>query len=337
MSHEQSRQVLLARRPEGWPEHDDFEPVTRDLPELGEGEVRVANEFVSVDPYMRGKMDDRESYTPPYALGEPLTGAAVGRVVASRHPELSEGTLVLHQQGWRDAAQGRGEEFRAVPEVPDVPTSAYLGVLGGTGLTAYVGLLDIARMQPGETVFVSAAAGAVGSVVGQIARVKGAGRVVGSAGSPEKVRTLTERYGFDAGFDHHDGPAADRLAEVAPDGVDVYFDNVGGEQLEAAIGALNRYGRVACCGAISAYNATEPPLGPRNLGRVVTHSLTLRGFIVSDHLDRQPDFLEEMGPWLREGRVRAEETVVDGVEHLVDAFLVLLRGANTGKMVVRVG
>ena len=336
MSSSTSTQVQLVRRPQGWPVAEDFRTVTVELPPLRDGEVRVANSHLSVDPYMRGRMSEAESYVPPFALDETMTGSAVGRVVESAADALPVGTTVLHAEGWRDLTQGPATAYRAVPVPDGVGVSAYLGILGGTGLTAYVGLTTIAPVREGDVVFVSAAAGAVGSAAGQIARLLGASRVVGSAGRADKVAALTERYGFDAAFDHHDGPAADRLAELAPDGIDVYFDNVGGEQLEAAIGALRQQGRAALCGAISAYNAEEPPPGPRTMGRVVTHSLTLRGFIVSNFLDQQPEFAERMTGWLRDGQVVYDETVVHGIGSALDAFFDLLRGGNLGKMVVEV-
>ena len=332
-----SRQWELVSRPSGWPAPGNFRLVEVELPALAEGEVRVANAFVSVDPYMRGRMNDAKSYVAPFGLGEALTGGAVGRVVASRSDALAVGDLVSHDRGWRDLAQGPASGFRPVEEVEGLPASVHLGVLGMTSMTAWVGLLVVARMQPGDTVFVSGAAGAVGSVVGQIARLRGAGRVVGSAGSPAKLALLTERYGFDAAFDYHDGPVVEQLAAAAPDGIDVYFDNVGGEHLEAAIEVFNRGGRAALCGAISVYNATEPPPGPRNLFQLVGKGLTLQGFIVSWYAaEHGAAFAEEVGGWLRSGELSYDETVVQGLDRTVDAFLGMLRGENTGKMVVAV-
>jgi NADPH-dependent curcumin reductase CurA len=330
-----STQIRLAARPNGWPVAADFASVRVDFPELSEGEVRVANEFVSVDPYMRGRMNDVKSYSPPYALGETMTGGAVGRVVASASGAVAVGDVVVHQYGWRDLVQADAAGFRVVPELPGVPVSAYLGVLGMTALTAYVGLLEIAAMKPGDTVFVSGAAGAVGSMVGQIARLTGAQRVIGSAGTPEKVALLTGKYGFDAAFNYKDGPVAAQLAAAAPDGIDVYFDNVGGEHLEAALGAFKDGGRAAMCGAISLYNSTEAPAGPRNLSNIVTRGLTLKGFTVGNYLHHFGAFSADMAGWLAAGDVVYDETVVDGIDHAVDAFLGLMRGENTGKMVVR--
>ncbi|HXD27379.1 MAG TPA: NADP-dependent oxidoreductase [Arthrobacter sp.] len=330
-----STHIQLAQRPTGWPGQEDFRTAVVDLPELAEGEVRVANDFMSVDPYMRGRMNDVKSYVPPFQLGEVLNGGAVGHVLESRADALPVGTAVLHSQGWRDVAQGPSTEFRAVAEVPGLPLSVYLGTLGMTGLTAWVGLLEIASLKEGDTVFVSGAAGAVGTMVGQIARLKGATRVIGSAGSAGKVDLLTSKYGFDAAFNYKDGDIAGQLAAAAPSGIDVYFDNVGGEHLEAAIGALNDGGRAALCGAISQYNATGPTAGPRNMSNLVTRGLRLEGFTVGNYQQHFGAFAEQVGAWVASGDVVFDETVVEGLDHAVDAFLDLLRGANTGKMIVK--
>jgi NADPH-dependent curcumin reductase CurA len=291
---------------------------------------------MSVDPYMRPKMNDVKSYTPPYVVGEALYGAAIGEVLESRADGYAPGDLVLHGLGWREHAVVDARTVRRLAEVPGVAVTHHLGALGSTGLTAYVGLFDIAGFQPGDTVFVSGAAGAVGSMAGQFARLRGARRVIGSAGSAEKVAHLTDVLGFDAAFDYRDGDLAGRLSAAAPDGIDVYFDNVGGEQLEAAIETLNDHGRVALCGSVSQYNATEPTPGPHNMGMVVRKRLSLRGFIVLDHYDRYPAMLEEVSTWLADGDVVADETIVDGgLDGAVDAFLGMLRGENTGKMIVR--
>ncbi|MFB9676154.1 NADP-dependent oxidoreductase [Streptosporangium vulgare] len=327
--------MRLASRPSGWPTPENFELAEVRLPAPAEGEILVRNLFMSVDPYMRGRMNEGKSYTPPFRVGEPLDGAALGEVVVSRAPGLAPGDTVTHRYGWREYAVLDAKEARRVEEIPGVPLSAYLGALGMTGLTAYVGLLDIARFKDGEAVFVSGAAGAVGSMAGQIARLKGASRVVGSAGSPEKVTHLVRDLGFDAAFNYRDGEIHEQLARAAPGGIDVYFDNVGGEHLEAAIDELRTYGRVAMCGSISSYNATEPVPGPRNIGLVVGKRLTLRGFIVSDHPARLPDMIAEVGAWLREGKIAFTETVVDGLENAPKAFIDMLHGANTGKMLVR--
>ncbi|WP_336630927.1 MULTISPECIES: NADP-dependent oxidoreductase [unclassified Microbacterium] len=330
-----STQIRLASRPNGWPTPEDFTVARVEYGPLQDGEVRVANEFVSVDPYMRGRMNDVRSYVPPFALGERITGGAIGRVVASASDALPVGAVVLHQHGWSDIVQADADTFRSVPELPGVPLSLYLHVLGMTGLTAYVGLTRIAGLREGDTVFVSGAAGAVGTAVGQIARLLGAKRIIGSAGTPEKVALLTEKYGYDAAFDYKDGPVREQLAALAPEGVDVYFDNVGGDHLEAALDVMNTGGRIALCGAITGYNRTERPAGPDNMANIVTRSLTLRGFTLAAHLDLAPEFNARMAEWFGAGEIVYDETVVDGIEHTVDAFLDMMRGANTGKMLVR--
>jgi NADPH-dependent curcumin reductase CurA len=328
------REWHLAARPHGWPVAEDFALVEAPVRAPGPGQILVRNAYLSVDPYMRGRMNDVKSYAPPFALGAVMDGGAVGRVVASEAEGFAVGDAVLHGLGWREYATV--DATAAVRVDPALPLPSYLGVLGMTGLTAYAGLLEVGSFAEGEAVFVSGAAGAVGGMVGQFARLRGASLVVGSAGSPEKVRRLTGEFGFDAAFDYHDGPVAERLAEAAPDGIDVYFDNVGGEHLEAAIGALRLKGRAVLCGAIAQYNDTTPPPGPRNLALAIGKRLRLQGMLVRDHQALRPQFVAEVGGWLAEGRLVVEETVVDGIDHAVDAFLGLLRGANTGKMLVRV-
>jgi NADPH-dependent curcumin reductase CurA len=329
-----SREVRLASRPRGEPQPSDFELAKVEVADPADGQLVVRNTFVSVDPYMRGRMSAAKSYVAPYALGRAMDGGAVGEVVASRAVGFEEGDTVLHQLGWREYATVGAEDARKV-DASAVSPSAYLGVLGMPGLTAYVGLLDIAALREGDVVFVSGAAGAVGSLAGQIAKLRGH-TVIGSAGSAEKVAYLTGELGFDAAFDYHDGPVAELLRDAAPDGIDVYFDNVGGEHLEAAIGALRTYGRVAMCGAISVYNATEPVPGPRNLNLAVGKRLTLRGYIILDHGDRFGAFAREVGAWVRSGDLKFRETIVDGgIEAAPQAFIDLLHGANVGKMVVR--
>ncbi|MCM4077569.1 NADP-dependent oxidoreductase [Paractinoplanes hotanensis] len=328
------REIRLAARPDGWPTDDTFEIADVPMPTAGPGQVLIRNVFMSVDPYMRGRMNDAKSYVPPFQLGAPLEGGAVGEVVASESPDVPVGAFVVHGLGWREYSVTEAARVRVVdPAAADL--SAYLGVLGLTGFTAYVGLLDIAQFKPGETVFVSGAAGAVGSVVGQVAKLRGAKRVIGSAGSAEKVSHLVDDLGFDAAFNYRDSPVRKQLRQAAPDGIDVYFDNVGGDHLEAAIGSLTKYGRVAMCGAVGAYNETSAPAAPRNLALAIGKELNLRGFIVSNHNRRMPDFLAEVGPWVREGRLQARETIVDGLENAPAAFIGLLRGENTGKMLVR--
>jgi NADPH-dependent curcumin reductase CurA len=328
-----AREIRLASRPTGWPTDGDFAFADVELPSPSAGQVLVRNTFMSVDPYMRGRMNDVKSYVPPFRLGEPLEGGAVGEVVESAVDGVAPGDLVLHNLGWRSHALV--SEFTPVTPVEGVSPSHFLGALGMPALTAYVGLLDIAGFTPGETVFVSGAAGAVGGIAGQIARLKGAKRVIGSAGSADKVAHLTGKLGYDAAFNYRDGDVRELLAEAAPKGIDVYFDNVGGDHLEAAIDALRKGGRVAMCGSISVYNEEELPPGPRNLHLAVGKRLRMRGFIVMDHGDRLPAMTAEVGEWLAAGKLVAEETVVDGLDNAPAAFIGMLRGENTGKMVVR--
>ncbi|GHH54944.1 NADP-dependent oxidoreductase [Lentzea cavernae] len=328
-------EVRLASRPKGWPTDENFEIAEVEVPTPGEGQILVRNVVMSVDPYMRGRMNDVKSYVPPFQVGAPLEGGAVGEVVASNAEGFAVGDHVLHGLGWREyAVVGAKHAVKVDGNV--APLTTYLGVLGMPGLTAYAGLLVTAEFKPGDVVFVSGAAGAVGQVVGQIARLKGASRVIGSAGSAEKVKYLTEELGFDAAFNYKDGPVAEQLAEAAPDGIDVYFDNVGGEHLEAAISSLNLNGRVTICGAISQYNADTPPAGPRNIIQVLSKRLTLRGMLVGDHQGLQQQFVSEVAAWIASGELKYSETVVEGgVRQAPAAFLGLLRGENTGKMLVR--
>jgi NADPH-dependent curcumin reductase CurA len=331
-----AREVQLAARPHGEPKPTDFRLADSALPdEPGPDQVLVRNLWMSVDPYMRGRMNDVKSYVPPFQIDAPLDGGAVGEVVAAGAgvEGLATGDTVLHGLGWREYALVPGKQARKV-DTQIAPAQAYLGVLGMPGLTAYAGLIEVAGLREGDVVFVSGAAGAVGSIAGQIAKQRGH-TVIGSAGSPEKVALTTGEHGFDTAFNYRDGAVVDLLKEAAPDGIDVYFDNVGGDHLEAAISVLNRHGRVAMCGAISQYNSTEPPPGPRNMAQIVGKRLTLRGFIVSDHGHLRPDFVREVGTWLSEGRIKYRETVVEGIESAPEAFIGLLRGENTGKMLVK--
>ena len=328
-----AREWHLAATPHGEPTPADFRLVEVEHPDPAEGQVVVRMVAMSVDPYMRGRMRLGPSYAAPWEVGEVMKGGAVGRVVASRAPELPEGSLVLTDAAWRETAVLDAAAVTRLPAAEDVAPSWYLGVLGMPGLTAYAGLFRVGAFHEGDDVFVSGAAGAVGSLVGQFARLRGAGSVVGSAGSAEKVAWLRE-LGFTTAFDYHSGVAAS-LAAAAPDGIDLFFDNVGGEHLEAAIGAFRVHGRAALCGSISGYNAVEPPPGPRNMGLMVGKRLTLRGFLVSDHADLRPEFTETVTGWLRSGDLVVRETVREGIEQAVPAFLDLLRGGNVGKMVVR--
>ncbi|MDA2811600.1 NADP-dependent oxidoreductase [Nocardiopsis sp. RSe5-2] len=330
----EGREVRLVKRPVGEPTPTDFSLVATEVPDPGPGQVLVRNDWFSVDPYMRGRMNDVKSYVPPFALDAPMDGAAVGTVVASNAPEVPEGTVVRHGLGWREYAVLDASGADAV-DTSLAPAQAYLGALGMTGLTAYAGLTEIAPVREGDVVFVSGAAGAVGSVAARIARHHGASRVIGSAGGPEKARRLTEEFGYDAAVDYKAGRLEEDLKEAAPKGIDVYFDNVGGDHLRAALAQMRLRGRVAMCGAISQYNATEPVPGPDNLVLAIGKRLNLRGFIVTDHMDLGREYAGLAARWLSDGTLPHEETVVEGIDNAVDAFIGMLKGANTGKMLIR--
>jgi NADPH-dependent curcumin reductase CurA len=330
---EVNREIRLAARPKGFPKDSDFELAETAIPEPADGEVLVRNVYMSVDPYMRGRMNDTRSYVPSFQIGKPLQGGAVGQVVESKTDALAPGDWVNSMLGWREYYVADGGSLMKID--PDqAPVSKALGVLGLTGFTAYVGLLDLGQPKEGETVFVSAASGAVGSIVGQIAKLKGC-RVIGSAGSDEKVAAAKD-FGFDDGCNYRDEAPGDALDRLCPDGIDVYFENVGGDHLEAALPRMRLFGRVVLCGLISQYNDTEMRPGP-SLGPALANRLTIRGFIISDHFDRLPDFLRDMSRWLEEGKIKDEETIVDGIENAPTAFMGLLNGQNRGKMLVKVG
>ncbi|HEY5458545.1 MAG TPA: NADP-dependent oxidoreductase [Sphingomicrobium sp.] len=323
----------LMRRPNGIPVEQDFALKDYDLPELGEGMVRVQNRWLSVDPYMRGRMNDVKSYVPPFALDAPMEGGAVGEVVESNDPAFSPGDMVLHMSGWRDETVAPAQALNKLPPIPGVEPQAFLGNLGLTGGTAYFGLLDAASAKEGDTVFVSAAAGAVGSAVVQIAKAKGM-TVIGSAGGSDKcdfVRSL----GADAVVDYKAGPVVKQLAEAAPKGIDVYFDNVGGDHLDAALAVARKDARFAICGMIEVYNDAHPTC-LKYIARVIAMRIRLKGFIYTDYLGQLGDFYRDMGGWLAGGQVKSRDTVVEGLDKTLDAFLGLFSGANTGKMLVKI-
>jgi NADPH-dependent curcumin reductase CurA len=328
------REVHLVARPVGEPKPTDFAVVPAPVTAPGPGQILVRNDWVSVDPYMRGRMNDVKSYVPPFQLNAVMDGGAVGTVITSESTSVPVGATVLHGLGWREYATLDADKVRVV-DTSLAPAQAYLGALGLTGLTAYAGLAEVAPVQAGDVVFVSGAAGAVGSVAGQLAKRLGASRVIGSAGGAEKCRRLVEEFGYDAAIDYRAGSVAGQLMAAAPDGIDVYFDNVGGDHLRAAISAMRTHGRIALCGAIAQYNSTSPVPGPDNLALAIGKRLTLRGFLVRDHQHLAGDYVRQAAGWLRDGTLHNEETVVDGIDHAVDAFLGLLHGANTGKMLVR--
>ncbi len=328
-------QIVLKSRPRGMVALENFEVRSGAAPTPAEGQLLVKNLYLSVDPYMRGRMNAAPSYAANFEVGEVVPGRTVGRVVATRNPSFAEGDVVLGGLGWENYSLTDGSGLRKLPEDAE-HLSAYLGVLGMPGFTGYYGLLEIGRPRSGETVYVSGAGGAVGSVVGQVAKLKGC-RVVGSAGSDEKVAYLLE-LGFDAAFNYRTvSSLREAVASVCPSGLDIYFDNVGGDTLEAALAAMNSYGRIVACGSISRYNDAEPRPGPSNLFLVVTRRLTIQGFIISDHEDHRPAFETDMERWLAAGELRYRETVTEGIESAPEAFLRLFTGAKIGKQIVRVG
>jgi NADPH-dependent curcumin reductase len=335
-----TRQIRLAARPVGEPQDSDFTLTTEELPALEDGQVLLRTVYLSLDPYMRGRMSAAKSYAKPVEVGDVMVGGTVCEVVESRAQSRAEGDLVLAYTGWQTHAVADARHTRRL-DPAQAPVSTALGVLGMPGFTAYAGLLEIGRPQPGETVVVAAATGPVGSAVGQIARVKGA-RAVGIAGGPRKCQALTEEFGFDAAVDHRSATFRDDLEAATPDGVDVYFENVGGPVTAAVVQRLNKFARIPVCGLVSGYNATEVPEGrdqlPAFMGRVLTLSLTVRGFIQDEFLPTHHDaFLRDMATWVRDGSVRYREDVVDGLEQAPDAFRGLLAGRNFGKLLVRVG
>ncbi|HVL29635.1 MAG TPA: NADP-dependent oxidoreductase, partial [Sphingomicrobium sp.] len=322
----------LTSRPSGLPNPDNFALKDIELPPLGDGTVRVANRWLSVDPYMRGRMNDVKSYVPPFQLGEPMEGGAVGEVVESKADGLAAGDMVLHMAGWRDEAVLPAPALTKLPEL-GVPPQAFLGNLGLTGGTAYFGLLEAAQARAGDIVFVSAAAGAVGSAVVQIAKAKGM-TVIGSAGGPDKCE-FVKSLGADAVVDYKAQPILKGLAAAAPEGIDVYFDNVGGDHLDAAFALARKDARFAICGMIEGYNAAEP-MCFRFIMRVIAMRIRVQGFIYTDYMARMGEFHRDMGQWIAEGKVRERDTVVEGLENMPQAFLGLFEGANTGKMLVKV-
>lgn len=332
MAQTTSREIQLASRPTGIPTAANFKLVKTTLAPLKDQEVLVRNLFMSVDPYMRGRMNEAKSYVPRFEIGKPLEGGAVGEVVESRATGFKQGDIVVSSFGWRELFIAAPQELQPVSS--DIhPLSAYLGALGMTGLTAWAGL-NQGELQWGETIYISGAAGAVGSVAGQLAKLRGS-RVIGSAGSAEKVAFLREECGYDAAFNYKDGPVLYQLKQLAPDGIDVYFDNVGGESLEAALATLRLHGRIIACGNITGYNAEHPLPGPTNLFNITTKRLTMKGLMVFDWLDRQARFLEEAGGYFKTGKLKHKETVVEGIDLAVPAFIGLFQGQNVGKMVVK--
>lgn len=334
-----NRQITLASRPVGAPTAANFKTLDTPVPTPGEGQLLLRNLYLSLDPYMRGRMSDAPSYAAPVGIGEVMGAGTVARVKASNHPGYRRGDLVLAQGGWQDYALSDGSDLARLEADMPHPSLA-LGVLGMPGFTGYMGLLDIGRPKPGETVVVAAASGAVGSVVGQVGKLKGC-RVVGIAGGSEKCRYVIDKLGFDDCIDHHGPDFPARLAAACADGIDVYFESVGGAVFDAVLPLLNTKARIPLCGLIAHYNDTELPPGPDRLGlltrTLLTKRIKMQGFIIfDDYGDRYGEFLEEMGDWVRQGQVKYREDIVDGLENVPQAFIGLLEGQNFGKLVVRV-
>ena len=333
-----NRQILMAARPEGAPAESDFRLVEADVPSPGDGQVLCRTIYLSLDPYMRGRMSAAKSYAKGVEVGELMVGGAVSEVAASNHPDVQTGDIVFGYTGWQDFAVAEAKDLRKVDPAA-APISTALGILGMPGMTAYTGLLNIGRPKKGETLVVAAASGAVGSAVGQIARIKGC-RAVGVAGSPEKCDFVTGELGFDACLNHRDPDFPAKLAEACPDGVDIYYENVGGAVFEAVLPLFNFFARVPVCGLIAQYNMTELPAGPNQIPvlmrAVLTKRLNIRGFIVWDFAEQEADFTATMGAWIRVGKVKYREDIVDGLENAPRTFMGLLEGKNFGKQIIRV-
>lgn len=331
-----SREILLTKRPVGVPDLNTFAFSESEIGDPAPGEVSVRNIWMSVDPYMRGRMYDRKSYIEPFEVGKPLQGGAIGQVIASNSDQLAVGDYVNSMLGWREYFTAPAKDLEKI-DASVAPIQTYLGIMGMPGLTAYVGLNRIGEMKPGDNVFVSAASGAVGSMVCQIAKLSGC-RVVGSVGSDEKAKWLTDEIGIDAAINYKTcGDLSAAVGAACPDGIDLYYENVGGAHLQAALDHMNTFGRIAVCGMIADYNLTEPPVGPTNLRNVLARSLRVQGFIVFNHYDMRPDYYAQMGAWIRDGKIKWKETVYEGLDKAPDAFLALFKGENFGKMLVKIG
>ena len=327
-------EIRLASRPSGRVTEDNFEMTVAPVPEPSDGEVLVRNIYLSVDPYMRGRMNDVKSYVPPFQVGEVLQGGVVGQVVVSRNPHFTEGDYVNGMLGWQNYSLSNGQGLYRVSK-GDFPLSCYLGVLGMTGMTAYVGLFTIGNAKAGETVFVSAASGAVGSVVGQLARIHGC-EVAGCAGSDEKVSLLKDEFGYQAAFNYRKSESLPKsIAEICPKGIDVNFENVGGAIFEAALWNMRNFGRIALCGMIANYNDTKNEPGPRGMMSIIARRLTIRGFIVADHPEACKEYVSKAARWIAEGKLKYRESIARGIENAPTAFIEMLQGRNVGKQIVQ--
>jgi NADPH-dependent curcumin reductase len=335
---EQNLQILLASRPVGHPSPDNFEFVQTPIPSPGEGQVLLKIRYLSLDPYMRGRMSAAKSYAASVEIGQVMEGGTVAEVLESRHPDYAAGDMVLSYSGWQAHALSDGTDLRKL-NPQQAPVTTALGVLGMPGFTAYAGLLTLGQPKPGETVVMAAASGPVGATVGQIARIKGA-RAVGIAGGPDKCALVRDAFGFDVALDHRSPTFAEELQAACPDGIDVYFENVGGKVWDAVFPLLNTFARIPVCGLVAQYNSTGPFDGPDRLPilmrDVLTKSLTIRGFIQREFHAQRPAFYREMAQWIAEGRVKYQEDIVDGLESAPEAFIGMLEGRNFGKLIVQV-
>ncbi|NOZ41618.1 MAG: NADP-dependent oxidoreductase [Alphaproteobacteria bacterium] len=330
-----NRQITLNSRPDGWVVPDNLSLVEGKIPEITAGEILVRNLFMSVDPYMRARMNDVKSYMPPFQIGKVLEAGVVGEVIASQNSEFNLGDIVVGMLGWEDFSKSDGSGLVTVTRGP-LPLSYYLGILGMPGMTAYAGLVDIARAQPGEVVFVSAASGAVGSVVGQLGKIIGC-EVVGCAGSDDKVDYLVNDLGFDRAFNYKTcGSIAKKIAELCPRGIDVNFENVGGEIMEAALWNMRDFGRIALCGMIADYNNKDMTPGPRGMGVIIQRRLKIQGFIVFDNPASNREFVQKAVTWLQQGKLSYRETIIEGLENAPAAFIGMLKGENFGKQIVKI-
>ena len=334
MNQESNTRITLKSRPDGYPQPSDFELVEEPIPQPREGEVLIKAIWLSLDPYMRGRMRDVESYAPSVQLGSVIVGGVVGRVVEARTPAFAVGDLVVGPLGWQQYATSDGRNLLRVDTALG-PLSTALGILGMPGMTAYFGLLDVCEPKPGDTVVVSAASGAVGQVVGQIAKIMGC-RVIGIAGTQEKIDYIVDELGFGVGINYKTQDVMSELASACPLGIDVYFDNVGGEISDAAMENLADFARIAICGQISQYNLAEPALGPRNVRLLTTHQARMEGFLVFQFAARHDQGRRRIAGWIREGKIKYKEDVVEGIENAPTAFIGMMRGENFGKLLVKV-
>ena len=331
----ENKVINLNRRPNGEPVPEDFKVETTDMPRAGEGEILLKTVFVSVDPYLRGRMNDSKSYIPPFHLNEPIQSGIIAEVVESNNDHFPKGSFVSGILDWKKYQLSKGNGLN-ITDPKAAPLSSYLGILGMTGLTSYLGLMEIGKPKAGETIFISGAAGAVGSVVGQIGIILGC-KVAGLAGTDDKVSLLKNKFGFGQAFNYKTTKdLTEAIEDACPDGIDIYFDNVGGEISDAVMGKMNRFGRVVVCGAISLYNSTKIPTGPRVQPLLVTRSILMQGFIVSNYADKFPEAIQHLSGWLRDGKLTYQETIIEGFENIPEAFMGLFKGMNEGKMIVKV-